>query len=91
MTKLSTPTNLLPAGTVIMLHGLGDSGDGWAPVGAEWAPELRHVKFIFPHAPNVSCVSSSSKHGLQSHHAVKTGGCRTFGLVQCQAEAACIT
>ncbi|KAF8067258.1 acyl-protein thioesterase 1 [Scenedesmus sp. PABB004] len=39
-------------GTVIMLHGLGDSGDGWAPVGAEWAPDLRHVKFIFPHAPN---------------------------------------
>jgi lysophospholipase-2 len=39
-------------GTVIMLHGLGDSGDGWAPVGAEWAPELKHCKFIFPHAPN---------------------------------------
>lgn len=39
-------------GTVIMLHGLGDSGDGWAPIGAEWAPELRHVKFVFPHAPN---------------------------------------
>jgi hypothetical protein len=39
-----------------MLHGLGDSGDGWAPVGAEWAPELRHVKFVFPHAPNVSCA-----------------------------------
>eukprot|EP00882_Tetradesmus_deserticola_P007621 GHRQ01008026.1.p1 GENE.GHRQ01008026.1~~GHRQ01008026.1.p1 ORF type:complete len:324 (+),score=76.17 GHRQ01008026.1:399-1370(+) len=38
-------------GTVIMLHGLGDSGDGWAPIGAEWAPELRHVKFVFPHAP----------------------------------------
>lgn len=39
-------------GTIIMLHGLGDSGDGWAPVGAEWAPDLKHVKFIFPHAPN---------------------------------------
>jgi hypothetical protein len=36
-----------------MLHGLGDSGDGWAPVGAEWAPDLKHVKFVFPHAPNV--------------------------------------
>lgn len=41
------------AGTIIMLHGLGDSGDGWAPVGAEWAPDLKHVKFVFPHAPNV--------------------------------------
>eukprot|EP00879_Flechtneria_rotunda_P008474 GHRR01008878.1.p1 GENE.GHRR01008878.1~~GHRR01008878.1.p1 ORF type:complete len:307 (+),score=60.50 GHRR01008878.1:92-922(+) len=38
-------------GTVIMLHGLGDSGDGWAPIGAEWAPSFKHVKFVFPHAP----------------------------------------
>jgi len=34
-----------------MLHGLGDQGDGWAPVGAQFAPKLPHVKFIFPHAP----------------------------------------
>jgi phospholipase/carboxylesterase len=38
--------------TVIWLHGLGDSGNGFAPI----APELRlpdnlGVKFIFPHAP----------------------------------------
>lgn len=43
-----------------MLHGLGDSGDGWAPVGAEWAPELKHCKFVFPHAPNVSTYASSN-------------------------------
>lgn len=41
-----------------MLHGLGDSGDGWAPVGAEWAPDLKHIKFVFPHAPNVSRTNS---------------------------------
>eukprot|EP00878_Enallax_costatus_P006707 GHUV01007032.1.p1 GENE.GHUV01007032.1~~GHUV01007032.1.p1 ORF type:complete len:196 (+),score=43.57 GHUV01007032.1:44-631(+) len=41
-------------GTIIMLHGLGDSGEGWAPVGAEWAPELKYCKFIFPNAPNRS-------------------------------------
>lgn len=45
-----------------MLHGLGDSGDGWAPVGAEWAPDLKHVKFIFPHAPNVSCTGRRLLH-----------------------------
>eukprot|EP00775_Hariotina_reticulata_P004763 gene4762-5013_t len=39
-------------GTVIMLHGLGDSGEGWASVGVEWAPGMEHVKFMFPHAPN---------------------------------------
>lgn len=38
--------------TVIWLHGLGDSGNGFAPI----APELKlddalGVKFIFPHAP----------------------------------------
>jgi phospholipase/carboxylesterase len=38
--------------TIIWLHGLGDSGDGFAPI----APELKldpslGVKFIFPHAP----------------------------------------
>ncbi|MGB3726508.1 MAG: alpha/beta fold hydrolase [Glaciecola sp.] len=38
--------------TIIWLHGLGDSGNGFAPI----APELQladalGVKFIFPHAP----------------------------------------
>lgn len=36
-------------GSVILLHGLGDTGEGWAPVG----PQLRlpHIKFIYPTAP----------------------------------------
>ncbi|MFT5718858.1 MAG: phospholipase/carboxylesterase [Oleiphilaceae bacterium] len=38
--------------TIIWLHGLGDSGNGFAPI----APELKlpvelGVKFVFPHAP----------------------------------------
>lgn len=35
--------------TVIMLHGLGDTGDGWAAV----APQMRleNIKWIFPTAP----------------------------------------
>ncbi|GBF96133.1 phospholipase carboxylesterase [Raphidocelis subcapitata] len=37
--------------TVIMLHGLGDSGDGWAAIGDEFAPATPHVKYIFPHSP----------------------------------------
>lgn len=45
------PLPPLLTGTVIMLHGLGDQGDGWAPVGAQLAPALPHVKFVFPHAP----------------------------------------
>ena len=41
-----------PEWTVILLHGLGDSGDGWAPLAPHllrdgWPP----VRLIFPHAP----------------------------------------
>ncbi|KAF9583596.1 hypothetical protein BGW38_009087 [Lunasporangiospora selenospora] len=38
--------------TVIFIHGLGDSGQGWAPVGEELGQYLPHVKFIFPNAPS---------------------------------------
>jgi hypothetical protein len=54
-----------------MLHGLGDSGDGWAPVGAEWAPDLKYCKFIFPHAPNVS--ESCCTFGLSTRTQPRSG------------------
>lgn len=62
MTTTTSQQSLLPSvvsepqgehkRTIIWLHGLGDSGNGFAPI----APELRlnpelGVKFIFPHAP----------------------------------------
>jgi phospholipase/carboxylesterase len=38
--------------TVIWLHGLGDSGNGFAPIAPELKlPDTLGVKFIFPHAP----------------------------------------
>ncbi|TPX57482.1 hypothetical protein PhCBS80983_g03813 [Powellomyces hirtus] len=37
--------------TVFFLHGLGDSGHGWAPVAKMLQPLLPHVKFVLPHAP----------------------------------------
>ena len=55
-TALLPSVDIAPKGehkaTIIWLHGLGDSGNGFAPI----APELRledllGVKFIFPHAP----------------------------------------
>lgn len=39
--------------TVIMLHGLGDTYRGWAPVGQQMSPGLPHVKWVFPTAPEV--------------------------------------
>ncbi|KAH7926769.1 Phospholipase/carboxylesterase [Leucogyrophana mollusca] len=38
--------------TVIFMHGLGDSGYGWKPVADMFSPDLRHVKWILPHAPS---------------------------------------
>eukprot|EP00887_Chlorella_sp_A99_P001667 scaffold8.g1667.t1 len=48
------PTVTLPAagkhsGTVILLHGLGDSGGGLAPLGRQLAAP--HLKFLFPTSP----------------------------------------
>ncbi|KAG8799443.1 hypothetical protein FRC16_005099 [Serendipita sp. 398] len=39
--------------SVIFLHGLGDSGLGWAPVAKMLGrhPSLSHIKWILPHAP----------------------------------------
>ena len=36
---------------VLHTAGLGDSGQGWSDVGAQFAAQLPHVKFIFPTAP----------------------------------------
>lgn len=41
-----------PEWTVILLHGLGDSGDGWAPMAPHLVrPGWRPMRFVFPHAP----------------------------------------
>lgn len=45
------PARTKHTATMIMLHGLGDTGDGWAGIAGEFAAQLPHVKFIFPHAP----------------------------------------
>lgn len=40
--------------TVFVLHGLGDTCDGWSPiVKNEWCTHLPYVKFILPTAPYV--------------------------------------
>lgn len=41
--------------TVIMAHGLGDSGAGWVTLAENWRrrSKFEEVKFIFPNAPNI--------------------------------------
>jgi lysophospholipase II len=38
--------------TVILLHGLGDSADGWIDVAEQWARAMPYAKFIVPSAGN---------------------------------------
>ena len=62
MTHSPTPAPLLdsverttgpaPVWTILWLHGLGDSGDGFAPIVPELVrPGWPALRFIFPHAP----------------------------------------
>jgi len=60
-TTMSKPTSLIiPAvkkhtATVIMAHGLGDSGAGWVSLAENWRRRQKfdEVKFIFPNAPAI--------------------------------------
>lgn len=53
--------------TVIFVHGLGDTGHGWASAVENWRrrQKMDEVKFILPHAPQIPIsVVSSSPGGL---------------------------
>ncbi|XP_049850960.1 uncharacterized protein LOC126324502 [Schistocerca gregaria] len=39
-------------GTVILIHGLGDSGAGWLPTAKQIQRAIPSAKFILPNAPN---------------------------------------
>ncbi|WVQ93102.1 hypothetical protein IAU59_000166 [Kwoniella sp. CBS 9459] len=39
--------------TIIFLHGLGDSGQGWLPVAKMLWSSFPNVKWILPHAPSI--------------------------------------
>ncbi|KAJ3145454.1 hypothetical protein HDU89_007079 [Geranomyces variabilis] len=45
------PATAKHSATVFFLHGLGDSGAGWAPVAKMLSPALPHVKWVLPNAP----------------------------------------
>jgi predicted esterase len=51
--------------TIIMAHGLGDSGAGWVDLAENWRrrEKFNEVKFIFPNAPTIpiTAVSASWK------------------------------
>jgi predicted esterase len=46
-----TATGASPRSSVIVLHGLGDTAQGWADVAAMWAGAMPSVRFVLPTAP----------------------------------------
>lgn len=40
-----------PEGSVVVLHGLGDTAMGWADVAKMWADAMPRVRFVLPTAP----------------------------------------
>ncbi|WP_462156781.1 alpha/beta hydrolase [Pseudoalteromonas sp. GB56] len=58
--------------TVIWLHGLGDSGEGFAPVAPHLAlPDELGVKFLFPHAP-VQAVTINGGMEMRAWYDIKS-------------------
>lgn len=47
LTVLPSATHLA---TVVFLHGLGDSGNGWLNAARQMSKRLSNVKFILPNA-----------------------------------------
>jgi hypothetical protein len=54
-TALTIPAVTKHTATVIMAHGLGDSGAGWVSLAENWRrrSKFEEVKFIFPNAPTI--------------------------------------
>ena len=50
-TPLSFPSKTKHTATVILLHGLGDTANGWADFAPMLQMQMPHVKFVFPTAP----------------------------------------
>lgn len=52
---ITIPAVVKHTATVIMAHGLGDSGAGWVSLAENWRrrEKFQEVKFIFPNAPAI--------------------------------------
>lgn len=50
-TLILEPSSGKATGTVFIMHGLGDSAEGWIDTAAELSSEFPYVKFILPTAP----------------------------------------
>jgi len=77
MNKELLPSVVIPAkaahkATIIWLHGLGDSGNGFAPIAPELKlPDSLGIKFVFPHAP-IRPVTINNGMEMRAWYDIKT-------------------
>lgn len=70
--RITIEPNVPATACVIWLHGLGDSGDGFAPIVPELnLPKNHPVKFIFPHAPQ-QAVTINQGYVMRSWYDIKS-------------------
>ncbi|CCH45046.1 Acyl-protein thioesterase 1 [Wickerhamomyces ciferrii] len=57
--RVSSRTKV-PTASVIIVHGLGDSGDGWKFLAdlARGSNEFDHINFVFPNAPTIPITAN---------------------------------
>ncbi|KAI6100217.1 Phospholipase/Carboxylesterase-domain-containing protein [Pisolithus sp. B1] len=62
---LESPLIIPPTGnhtaSVILYHGLGDTGEGWRTVTNTLSKDLPHVKWVLPHAPTGEVTAHNKK------------------------------
>ncbi|SEL72933.1 phospholipase/carboxylesterase [Colwellia chukchiensis] len=70
--RITIEPSLAANACVIWLHGLGDSGAGFAPIVPELKlPQHHQVRFIFPHAPEQP-VTINQGYVMRSWYDIKT-------------------
>jgi len=66
------PAKAAHKATIIWLHGLGDSGEGFLPVASQLSlPDELGVRFVFPHAP-VQPVTINGGMAMRSWYDIKS-------------------
>ncbi|KAJ3121697.1 hypothetical protein HK098_003460 [Nowakowskiella sp. JEL0407] len=62
LSKIVVPAKSTHTSTIIMMHGLGDSGEGWKPIARMLSPAFPGTKWILPNAPSRSITINGGMH-----------------------------
>ncbi|PMD60807.1 putative acyl-protein thioesterase 1 [Hyaloscypha bicolor E] len=92
-TALIIPAVKRHTATVIMAHGLGDSGVGWVGLAENWRrrQKFEEVKFIFPNAPTIPITVNGGMRMPGWYDIVRRSSSTNFSDLQAQSDEAGIT